>query len=128
MRVFCKVSLLIFLACAVSMVIAADNQLARCISPISQEDVIAVDHDKYGSVIEFKRNKDDINKVIYRLKEKIKADPSITKSKTWRKEMLTPAYWHYTACGGTKDCDSKECSNGKSCSYKDSGMSGCSCS
>lgn len=36
--------------------------------------------------IEFKRNIDDIKKVILRLKEKIKDDPSITKSKYWLKE------------------------------------------
>ncbi len=128
MRFFLKVLILISLIASVSMTFAANGKLAKCVSPISQDDVIAVDHDENGAAIEFKRNADDINRVISRLKEQNKADPSLTKSKTWRKEMLTPAYWFYTVCGGTKDCGSKQCDNHKPCTYKGGRMSGCSCS
>ena len=106
----------------------AGYKLKHCVSPTSPTDVIAVDYDRDGNAIEYKRNKEDIGKVIARLKEKIKDDPGITKSKHWKAEMLTSDYWMYTLCGGTKDCGSKSCSGNSSCYYGNVGMAGCRCS
>jgi len=104
------------------------NKLATCTSETSESDIIAIDHDKDGVQIEFKRNKEDIKKLLVHLNEKIKDDPSITMSKYWKNEMLTSDYWLLTACGGTTNCSSKTCSSGKSCFYGNIGVSGCRCS
>ncbi len=104
-----------------------DFKLAICTSKITQDDVIGVDHDKNGTPIEYKRNDEDVKKLLIRLNEKIKDDPSITKSKYWKKEMLTPKYWLLVPCGGTRDCGSKTCSNSNACSYGSIGMAGCRC-
>lgn len=104
-------------------------KLEHCTSPKSEADVIGFDYDKNGKVTEYKRTKEDIEKMIALVKQKIKNDPGIKKSKHWRQEMLTPAYYFYTLCGGKDDCGSKTCSRPSSnCFYGNIGVTGCRCS
>ncbi|WP_141400891.1 hypothetical protein [Pseudoxanthomonas wuyuanensis] len=116
------------LLCCTFIVSAAvpESSASKCDSPVSETDVVAVDHNANGDVIEYKRNNADVKNLVSALKKKIERDPAITQSTDWKAEMLTEEYWLTAACGGTKDCSSKTCPSG-SCSYSNIGMAGCRC-
>ena len=115
----------------VSAVLVSSNCLAEekasCKESMDDKDVIALDHDKTGAPIEYRRNQADAEKLVAALKVKVADDPSIKQSKYWNNEMLTTQYW-LTQCGGTSNCGSKTCPNSKTCFYANVGMAGCRCS
>ena len=116
---------LLLIVATAPVVCLADD--ARCLSKLSMDDIIAVGHDQNGNVVQYRRNRHDIEAVISTLKQKLAADPSLREASGWSDRMLTVTYWAKERCGGTKDCSSKECSAGKSCVYSNIGMAGCRC-
>jgi hypothetical protein len=107
--------------------VSVHAERVKCQDSISPNDVIAVDVDSSGNPVEFHRNPEDIAKIIQALKQKIADDPSVTQSPQWNDRMLTSVYWERERCGGTKNCDTKECPNGRSCVHRDGSMGGCRC-
>jgi hypothetical protein len=99
----------------------------KCQDAILASDVIAQDFDANGNEVEYKRNSEDIETIIRILKTRISKDPSIRQTVGWEDRMLTVKYWEKERCGGTKNCETKECPSGNSCVYRSLGMSGCRC-
>lgn len=99
----------------------------KCQDAIRASDVIAQDFDSNGNEIEYKRNPEDIETVIRILTARVAKDPSLKQAVGWEDRMLTVKYWAKERCGGTKNCETKECSSGSSCVYRSLGMSGCRC-
>lgn len=105
----------------------AHAEKLKCGENISANDVIAIDYASDGTPVEYKRNENDIQKLLVALNEKIANDSSITQSPQWSERMLSKQYWATERCGGTKNCSGKECPGGGSCVYSNVGMAGCRC-